>query len=121
MPDDTDAEPRVRLERWTGPWPDDDQDANFKREVALYSLLDPLATLRTLSANTGVPLGALCRYVLARWASGGSEGLLELGPSTVGRMWAACEAAEAADSDAARLAAYSQLRQMLAWLRAGLD
>ena len=77
--------------------------------------------LRTLSSNTGVPLGALCRYVLARWAAGGSEGLLELGPSTVGRMWQACVAAEAVGSDAARLRAYEQLRQMLSWLRAGLE
>ncbi len=116
----SDDEPAIRLERWSGPWPADDPDANFKTDVALYSLLDPLGTLQTLSRNTGIPLGALCRYVLARWAAGGSEGLLELGPSTVGRMWQACEAAEAEGSDAARLRAYAQLRQMLSWLRAGL-
>ncbi|HZQ37031.1 MAG TPA: DUF6027 family protein, partial [Dehalococcoidia bacterium] len=91
----SDDEPLVRLERWFGPWPDGDPDANFKSDVALYSRLDPLSTLRTLSRNTGIPLGALCRYVLSRWAAGGSEGLLELGPSTVGRMWQACVEAEA--------------------------
>ncbi|HEY7295445.1 MAG TPA: DUF6027 family protein [Dehalococcoidia bacterium] len=114
-----DDAPLIRLEPWSGPWPEDDPDANFKTDVALYSLLDPLSTLRTLSRNTGIPLGALCRYVLARWAAGGSEGLLELGPSTVGRMWQACVAAEAEGTDAARLRAYEQLRQMLGWLRAG--
>lgn len=117
----SDDEPVVRLERWFGPWPEDDPDANFKTDVALYSRLEPLATLETLSRNTGIPLGALCRYVLARWAAGGSEGLLELGPSTVGRMWEACVAAEAENNDAARLSAYAQLRQMLSWLRAGLE
>lgn len=117
----TDDEPLVRLERWRGPWPNDDPDANFKADVALYSLLDPLRTLQVLSDRTGIPVGALCRYVLARWASGGSEGLLELGPSTVGRMWDACANAEAAGTDLARLQAYEQLRQMLAWLQAGVE
>ena len=41
----------VRLEPWTGPWPDDDPDANFKAEVALYSLVDPLTTIEGLSAD----------------------------------------------------------------------
>jgi hypothetical protein len=107
----------VRLAPWTGPWPDDDPDANFKAEVALYSLVDPLTTVEALSANIDVPVGALCRYVLARWASGGSGGLLELGPSMVQRLWDVCEQAEADATDEARLAAYDQLRQMLSWLR----
>jgi hypothetical protein len=107
----------VRLEPWTGPWPDDDPDANFKAEVALYSLVDPLTTIEGLSANIGVPVGALCRSVLARWASGGSGGLLELGPSMVQRLWAVCEQAEADATDESRLAAYDQLLQMLSWLR----
>ncbi len=114
-------EPLVRLERWTGPWADDDAHARFKAEVALYSLLDPLQTIAGLSALTGVPAGALCRYVLARWASGGSEGLLELGSSTVGRMWQTCLEAESAGTDAARLGAYETLRGMLSWLRAGME
>jgi hypothetical protein len=112
-----DSEPTLRLERWSGPWPADDPDANFKADVALYSLLDPLATLRGLGSRTGVPVGALARYVLARWASGAGEGVLELGPSTVTRMWEACEQAEAVGDDAARLQAYTQLREMVAWLR----
>ena len=107
----------VRLEPWTGPWPDDDPDANFKSEVALYSLVDPLTTIEALSANVDVPVGALCRYVLARWASGGSGGLLELGPSMVQRLWDVCEQAEGEATDEGRLAAYDRLRQMLSWLR----
>ena len=91
----------IRLEKWEGPWPPDDPDANFKAEVALWQVADPLATLRALGAALGIPVGALCRYVLARWAAGGSEGLMELGPSTVGRMWEACVRAEDDGTDAA--------------------
>jgi hypothetical protein len=114
----TDADvPVIRLERWTGPWPDDDPDANFKSEVALYALTDPLETLEMLSRNLAIPLGALVRYVLARWASGGADAVLELGPSTVTRMWQVCEDAERSGTDDARLAAFRQDHQMLSWSR----
>lgn len=106
---------------WDGSWADDDPDANFKADVAAYSQQDPLRTLETMARNLDVPVGALVRYVLARWASGGAEGLLELGPSTVERMRAAVEAAESDGGTAARLAAYDQLKAMVGWLAAGLD
>lgn len=112
-------EPVVRLRRWTGPWPDDDPDANFKADVATYAHADPLATLTNLARNLDVPVGALVRYVLARWASGGSEALLELGPSTVARMAELVDRAEEAGTDADRLEAYDVLRQMVSWLAAG--
>jgi hypothetical protein len=114
-----DSDPVVTLERYNGSWEDDDPDANFKTDVALYTRLDPLSTLNVMSSRLQVPVGALCRYVLARWATGGADAALELGPSTVDRMWDACVAAEQTDSDEARLAAYAQLRDMLSWLRAG--
>ena len=110
-------EPVVALSRWTGPWEPDDPDANFKAEVADYSRLDPLKTLTGLGANVGIPVGALARYVLARYATTGSGGLLELGPHMVHRLWEPVEAAEAAGTDEARLLAYNQLRQMIEWLR----
>ena len=120
MPDEDDP-PVVRLERWTGPWPEDDPDANFKADVALYSLTDPLATITALSDNLDVPVGALCRYVLAKWASGGSGGLLELGPTMARRLRAVCDEADAAGTDAARIDAYRQLCSMVAWLNLPLD
>jgi uncharacterized protein DUF6027 len=113
----TAPDPLVRLERWEGPWPPDDPDANFKADIALYSRHDPMATIRGLSANVGVPEGAIARYVLAKFATSGSGGLLEVGPSMVHRLWAPFEAAESAATDAARLAAYDQVRQMVSWLR----
>lgn len=116
----TDKAPTVELVRWTGPWPDDDPDANFKADVALHAALDPLRTIEILAEGTGVPVGAIVHYVLARWASEASAGLLELGPTMVRRLAGVCEGAEAQATDAARLAAYHQLRQMLAWLKLGL-
>jgi hypothetical protein len=110
-------EPLVRLVRWDGPWADDDPDANFKADVALYSALDPLAAVRNLAASLEIPEGAIVRYVLAKWASGGSGGLLELGPTMVHRLWQAVDDAEQAGTDEARLAAYHQLDQMIRWLR----
>jgi hypothetical protein len=114
-------EPVVRLERWTGPWADDDPDANFKADVALYANVDPLSTIRNLSDALDVPVGAIVRYVLAKWATGGSGGLLELGPTMTRRLADVCEQAEAEGTDEARLAAYAQLRDMITWLRFPLD
>lgn len=116
-----DDDPEVRLVRWAGPWSDDDPDANLKADIALYSKVDPLATVANLAAAVDVPVGAVVRYVLARWASAGSEGLLAAGPSLVNRMWDACREAEAAGTDEARLAAYAQLRDMVAWMRLPLE
>ncbi len=79
-------QPIVELTRWDGPWDADDPDANFKHDVALYSRLDPLATIENLSGATGIPIGSLCRYILAKWASAGAEALMAMGPSTVIRM-----------------------------------
>ena len=107
----------VALDPWRGPWAADDPDANFKADVALYADVDPMATIRGLAAHMGIPEGAIARYVLARYATGGTGGLLELGPSMVHRLWQPIEAAERAGTDAARLAAYDQVRQMVSWLR----
>jgi hypothetical protein len=109
--------PSVELVPWTGPWADDDPDANFKADVALYAHVDPLTTVRALAEAMGLPEGAVVRYVLAKWASAGSGGLLEVGPSMVHRLWAPIETAEEVGTDTARLDAYQQLRQMISWLR----
>jgi hypothetical protein len=111
----------ITLEGWRGPWPDDDKDANLKADIALYAHVDPLRTVRGLSASIHVPIGAIVHYVLARWASEGASGLLELGPTMSRRLNAVCTDAEADGSDAARLAAYEQLRQMISWLNYPLD
>ena len=114
-------DPVVTLERWRGTWTADDPDANFKAEVTLYGRLDPLVTIRGMSRNLGIPVGAIARYVLARWATSGSAGLLEVGPDMVRRLWDPIARAEESDDDEQRLAAYHQVRQMLSWLKAPLD
>jgi hypothetical protein len=116
-----DHEPTVRLARWHATWPADDPHANFKSEVELYGRLDPLVTLRGMSKNLDIPVGVIARYVLAKWATGGSGGLLELGPKMVYRLWEPIERAELADTDEQRLLAYHQLRQMISWLKVPLD
>jgi len=102
---------------WDGPWGPDDPDANFKADVDLYAHVDPMTTIDNLAAAMAVPEGAVVHYVLAKWASAGSGGLLELGPTMVHRLWAVVEKAEETDTDDARLEAYEQLRQMISWLR----
>ncbi len=111
----------VRLESWTGPWPDDDPDANFKSDIAAHALLEPLTTIENLSARIDVPVGAIVHYVLARWATEGSGGLLELGPRMARRLREPILEAEEADSDEARLAAYDVIRRMVEWLNVPLD
>lgn len=108
------------LERWTGSVPDDDPHANFKREVAASALVDPLPTLVNLADYVGLPVGAVARHALVKWASAGSDALLELGPAWVRRLSEPVTRAEAAGTDAARLAAYEELRGLLDWLAAGL-
>ncbi|PJF01601.1 hypothetical protein CUT44_02815 [Streptomyces carminius] len=116
-----DGQDVVCLRRWRGTWPQDDPHANFKSDVVAYGLLDPLHTVRGMSRNLDIPVGAIARYVLARWATGGSGGLLEIGPVMVRRLWEPVARAESAGTDEARLAAYDQLRQMLSWLKLPLD
>ncbi|MFE0420245.1 DUF6027 family protein [Streptomyces tendae] len=116
-----DDEPVIRLSRWTQSWDPDDPHANFKAEVRDYGLLDPLHTLRGMSRNLDIPVGVIARYVLAKWATGGSGGLLELGPVMTRRLWRVVQEAEDMGGDDSRLAAYHQLRQMLSWLNLPLD
>jgi hypothetical protein len=115
-----DPEPTIRLVRWNGPWTADDPDANFKDDVAAHRLLDPLETLEGASKSMDIPVGALARYVLAKWATGGSEGMLHMGSTTIERMHQLCEEA-AAGTDEDRLAAFEQLRHMISWLRLPFD
>jgi hypothetical protein len=116
-----DDDPVITLSRWDGRWAPDDPDANFKADVALYGRLDPLATLKGLSRNLDVPVGALARYVLARFATSGSGAALELGPSAIRQLAGFIHRAEVAGTDEARLAAYHSLREFISWLRLPID
>ena len=114
-------EPVLILSRWDVPWAPSDPDASFKADVALYGRLDPLATLEGLSRNIDVPVGALARSVLAKYATSGSGAALELGPTAIEQLSSFIDTAEAAGTDEARLAAYESLRQFISWLRLPID
>jgi hypothetical protein len=77
-------------------------------------------TLETLSRNKGIPLGALVNFVLARYASSGSEALLEMGPRVVSQMDSLVQAAESTGTDDARLNAYRSLAAIVSWLNVPL-
>ena len=105
------------LESYEGSWPDDDPDAGFRSMVREYSRLDPLVTLETLSRNKGIPLGALVKFILARYSASGSEALMEMGPIVVRQMADIVEQAEDKATDRARLEAYAALKAIVSWLQ----
>lgn len=102
-------------------WDENDPHANFKADVAAYTVADPLPTLENLSKATGVPVPCLVRYVLVKYAASGADALLTMTPIVLRQMEQHVEKAEATATDAARLEAYTALRQMVAWLRAGAE
>jgi len=111
----------IRLQPYEGAWPPEDPDAGFRRMVAEYSRIDPLPTLEVLSRNKQIPLGALARFILARYGTSGSDALLEIGPRVVRQMGEIVREAEAAGSDDARRRAYAALKAIIAWLQVPLD
>ena len=76
----------VTLERFVWHEDPEDKDANFKRDVALYTNDDPMPTVRRLSNNLNIPAGAVIRYILCKWAASGSDALLETGADMVEKM-----------------------------------
>ena len=82
---------------------------------------DPLPTLENLSKATGVPVPCLVRYVLVKYAASGADALLAMTPIVLRQMEQHVEKAEAADTETARLEAYTALRQMVTWLRVGAE
>ncbi len=99
----------------------DDKDANFKQEMLLYSHVDPLKTLTGLSTAIGVPEGAIARYVLAKWASEGAAGILEVGPTMVKKLHKICSVAEESGDNQKRLLAFKEVSQIISWLNYPLE
>lgn len=109
----------MELTPYRDTWAPDDRHANFKAEVATYTVQDPLPTLEVLSRDTGIPVPCLVRYVLVKYAASGSDALLALTPIVFRQMQDHLAQAEAAGTDAARLRAYEALRQIIGWLGQG--
>ena len=110
----------VSLEVFDWEWDESDKDANFKQEVAIYSREDPMVTIQNMSQNLSIPVGVIVRYVLVKWATSGSAGLLEVGPRVVQQMAEIIAVAEQVGSDEERLAAYQKLSQVVSWLNVPL-
>ena len=111
---------QVILEPFDWQWDETDKDANFKQEVAMYSPVDPMPTIETMSRNLGIPVGAIVRYILSRWASSGSASLLEVGPRVVRQMAEIVDHAESEGDAEAKLQAYEKLAQIISWLNVPL-
>jgi hypothetical protein len=73
-----------------------------------------------MSRNLAIPVGAIARYVLGKWAASGSEALLEMGPRIVREMAEIIDRAESAGTDRERLAAYQAISQIISWLNVPL-
>jgi hypothetical protein len=106
----------VDLQPYRDGWAADDRHANFKAEVACYTVADPLPTLENLSLETGIPLGCLIRYVLVKYAASASEALLAMDPIVFRQMREHVRKAEETGTAAAKLEAYAALKSMMAWL-----
>jgi hypothetical protein len=105
----------MNLPRYTDTWTADDPHANFKAEVACYTVHDPLPTLQRLSAGTGVPVESIVRYVLVKYATSGSDALLAMTPIVFRQMQDIIERAEQGGEET-KLAAYESLKQIVQWL-----
>jgi uncharacterized protein DUF6027 len=110
----------LQLTPYEGKWPPDDPDAGFRQMVAEYSRLDPIPTLEVLGRHKQIPVGALARFILAKYCTSGSDALLEMGPRVVRQMGDLVRHAETEGSDAARLRAYAALKAIIAWLEVPL-
>ena len=106
----------VSLERFTDDISPHDPNANFKRDVASYTSIDPMPTIEGMSRNLGLPISVIVRYVLVKWATSGSEGVMEIGPRVVRQMSDIVEEAERNGHDSDRFQAYTKLVQIISWL-----
>ncbi|HET7341396.1 MAG TPA: DUF6027 family protein [Methylomirabilota bacterium] len=111
----------IVLVPYEGTWPPDDPDAAFRRMVADYSRIDPLPTLEILGRHKQIAVGALARFILARYCTSGSDALLEIGPRVVRQMGDIVRRARAVGSDQARLDAYRALEGIVEWLQVPLE
>ena len=110
----------MQLYPYTDSWEEQDPHANFKADVAHYTVVDPLPTMEGLSQTTGIPVPCLIRYVLVKYAASNADALLPMGPLVIHQMEQQIAAAEADGREEARLKAYEALRQIVSWLRAGM-
>jgi hypothetical protein len=86
-----------------------EEHRQFKLTVDASGQVDPMATFRRLSQNTGIPVDELVHHALVRWASAGAEALMMIEPLALRDLIAARH-----DEDWAKVAG------IIDWLEAGL-
>lgn len=111
----------MELYAYTDTWDETDRHANFKADVAHYTVTNPLPTLEGLSAATGIPVPCLVRYVLVKYAASGADAMLAMGPLVLHQMEGLVTKAEDAGTEAAKVEAYEALKGIVKWLRAGME
>lgn len=111
----------ITLAEYHGTWEPGGPDATFRREMATYCAIDPMPTLEGMSESLDIPVGAIARYILVKWATSGSEGLMEIGPRVIRQMAGVVQKAEAAGTTEARVQAYEELSSIISWLAIPLD
>lgn len=86
-----------------------DPDADFRDEVRLAALVDPMPTLRRLAGHTGLDVREVVHFALTRYASAGAEALLALEPQVLRELIAARHAED-----------WRKVGGIIDWLEAGL-
>ena len=81
-----DSDSRIVLEKFNWDVDATDKDANFKNDVALYTMSDPMPAIDRISRNLSIPVGSIVKYILCKWTMSGSDALIEVGPDMVNKM-----------------------------------
>ena len=116
-----DFDSSIVLEQFDWDVDETDKDVNFKSDVALYTMSDPMPAIERISRNLSIPVGSIVKYILCKWTMSGSDALLEVGPDMVNKMTQIFEDAEYTGTDTSKLEAYESLRAIVSWLRVPLD
>jgi hypothetical protein len=90
--------------------PPDDENQNFRDDVALSRHVDPKPTLENLARNTGLTYEEVAHHALVRYASSGAEALLALEPWALRQL-----------IDARKAGDWAKVGSIIDWLEAGLE
>jgi hypothetical protein len=90
--------------------PRDDENQNFRDDVALSRHVDPKPTLENLARSTGLTYEEVAHHALVRYASSGAEALLAIEPWALRQL-----------IDARKAGDWAKVGSIIDWLEAGLE
>lgn len=117
-PDRVTTDWQLHIRSFDEPIDPDDPDANFLYDVAAHAPLDVEPNITNVASNVGVEPGALVQYILAKWGTGGSEGITAIGPNTLDRLLQIIDDTDPDDPGQAQ-AAFVKLAEIIRWLDLG--